>query len=133
MPEVALNLPFDSNEIKEIAVAEFKKRLDQLSPIQGTKEYAAFDLEFQVKIRVRRAGDPAGKETLAWGKVIKTAPDDSITSGQLDKVDEIDEIIGDTFTAEDPNTERMGRDMPLTIETTDGRGGKTRRKARIKE
>ena len=68
MPEVAVNVPFESNEIVEIAVEEFRKRLKQLGPIQGAKEYAKFMLDFQVKIKLWRTGDTGlAKETLAWG------------------------------------------------------------------
>lgn len=129
--EVAVNLPFDSNEVKEIAVAEFKKRLDGLGPLQGAKEYASFSLDFQVKIKVSRLGAATGPtETLAWGHVDKSLP----SSADLDTVAEEAEIAAatSTFQSQDPNTERQARDMPLTIETTDGRGGRVRRKARVK-
>jgi hypothetical protein len=133
MPETALNLPFDSNEIKEIAVAEFRKRLDQLGPIQGTKEYVRFELDYQVKIRLWRAGETgSGKDTLAWGHVEKGEPHTVVVPGAPERVIESADV-SESFVSKDPNTERMERDMPLTIETTDGRGGKIRRKARIKE
>lgn len=110
MVEVALNTPFDANEIKEIACQEFRKRLDGLSPLTGGKEYVAFSIDFSHKIRLRRAGeqDHEVRETLAWGHV------------------------GSNFKSLDPNEERMERDMALTVETGDGRGGKIKKKVRVK-
>jgi hypothetical protein len=124
--EVAINAPFEANEIKDIACAEFRARLDQLGPIQGAKEYARFELDFNVNIRVFRVGEiGAGKETLAWGKAEK---------GEKipDAVVEQDSIADSKFVSKDPNEERVSRDMPLTVETTDGKGGKTRKKVRVK-
>lgn len=129
MPEIAVNAPFDSNEIKDILVAEFKQRLNGLVPLQGAKEYASFSADFQVKIHVKRLGEQgAGKETLAWGSVKQGDP----SAADLDLVSEEAEIANSTLTSKDPNEERMARDMPLTVETTDGRGGKIRKKARVK-
>lgn len=131
MPEVAINTPFESNEIKEIAVAEFRKRLDQLGPIQGAKEYVKFALDFNVKIRVWRVGETgAGKETLAWGNTSGNPANP--TASDLNAEQESAEITADHFESKDPNTERLDRDMPLTVETTDGRGGRTRKKVKIK-
>jgi len=128
MPEVAVNLPFDANEVKDIACQEFRKRLDGLSPLMGAKEYSAFTLDFEVKIKLSRLGAAtAPTETLAWGNAQKnggeTHPEESVESA---------EITGDVFETKDPNDERLERDMPLTIETPGGKGGVTRRKARIK-
>jgi hypothetical protein len=126
MPEVAVNLPFDSNEIKEIACAEFRKRLDQLGPLQGAKEYAHFELDYQVKIKLKRTGETTlPTETLAWGHVVKG-------DAALGNVVEEADVSGAKFESKDPNEERQERGMALTVETTDGRGGKTRRKVHVK-
>jgi hypothetical protein len=134
MAEVAVNLPFDANEVKDIACQEFRKRLDGLSPLMGAKEYSKFELDFEVKIKLSRLGAAtAPTDTLAWGHAEKVLPgpievsgDDAVT------VEETAEITGYTFETKDPNDERLERDMPLTIETPGGKGGVTRRKARIK-
>jgi hypothetical protein len=129
MPEVALNVPFDANEIKDIATAEFRKRLDGLGPLQGMKEYASFHLDFEVKIRLSRVGAiVAATDTLAWGSVEKSHP----SAQDLDLVAEEEKIRNSTFQSKDPNEERIEREMPLTVETTDGKGGKTRKKVKIK-
>lgn len=127
MSEIALNEPFDSNEIKDIAVEEFRKRLDGLSPLQSSKQYAAFDLEFQVKIRLRRAGEVDGdaRETLAWGSVIRG--DAPLGEAEGETAEETSH-----FESRDPNVERVARDMPLTVESSDGKGSKVRRKVRVK-
>lgn len=128
MPETAINAPFDASEIIEIAKQEFEKRLRGLSPLQGAKEYAAFSLDFQVKIRLRRAGETTqdARETLAWGGA--SLP----SAADLDAAAEEEEIRNSTYQSKDPNEERIERDMPLTVESTDGRGGKKRRKVRVK-
>jgi hypothetical protein len=127
MPEVAVNLPFDANEVKDIACQEFRKRLDGLSPLMGAKEYSKFELDFEVKIKLSRLGAAtAPTDTLAWGHVSGGRP----VVGEMS--DEHAEISGDTFETKDPNDERLERDMPLTIETPGGKGGVTRRKAHIK-
>lgn len=124
MPEVALAVPFDASEVKDIACQEFRKRLDSLSPLSGLKEYNHFELEFSVKIRL---SNPANmnkpKETLAWGHV---------ESGQsFGMPPEEAEIKASEFASGDPNEERQNRDMPLTVEVSDGHGGKTRKKVRV--
>ena len=121
--EVAINVPFDSGEICHIVGEELQTRLRGLSPLQGSKEYAAFSVEFQVKIRLRRSGEqPAeARETLAWGNVAK---------GDVEEAETLESVS--TFASRDPNEERVDRDMPLTVETTDGRGGKIRKKVKVK-
>ena len=129
MPEVAVNLPFDANEVKDIACQEFRKRLDGLSPLMGAKEYSKFELDFEVKIKLSRLGAAtAPTDTLAWGHTEKEVP---VPAG-FDPAVEVAEIFRDIFETKDPNNERLERDMPLTIETPGGKGGVTRRKARIK-
>jgi hypothetical protein len=130
MSEVALNVPFDSNEIKEIVVQEFRRRLDGLGPLGGMKEYAAFSLDFAVTIRLRRAGESAtdARETLAWGKVQLPSPAE--TYGVPEELVEATDTSH--FESRDPNEERQVRDMPLTVESGDGKGGKIRRKVKVK-
>jgi hypothetical protein len=129
MSEVAVNVPFDSNEVKEIAVEEFRKRLDGLSPLSGGKEYAAFSLDFAVKIRLRRAGESDGdaRETLAWGKAAKGDNGESFPAAEMVTAEE-----ASTFESKDPNQERQDRNMLMTVESGDGKGGRVRRKARVK-
>ena len=123
MSERALNLPFEANEVKEIATAEFRKRLDGLSPLMGAKEYLKFALDFEVKIKLWRNGDSVPRETLAWGNSGGEKP----SEGPL--TEEMSQVAGEIFESKDPNTERMSRDMPLTVE---GAGGK-RRKVNVKK
>ena len=128
MAEVAINVPFTSAEIKDITCAELRKRLDQLSPLMGAKEYASFHVEFNVKVRVLRPGDTgAGKETLAWGHTGAVIPSRDALNQQAEDA----AIEGDKFDSGDPNTERMERGMEMTVESPDGKGGKQRRKVRI--
>lgn len=133
MAEVALNVPFEAQEIIKIVADELQARMSGLTPLHGSKEYAAFKVDFQVKIRLRRAGesDLSARETLAWG---------SVQDGQMPSAEDLDAVSEEITAAEltsgfesgDPNEERMKRDMPLTVETPDGKGGKTRKKVRVK-
>lgn len=127
MAEVAVNVPFDANEVKDIVCQELRKRLDTLGPLQGGKEYARFELSFQVNIRLYRAGETtAPKDTLAWGSAQggKFSPDQS---------EERIDLLNSGFQSGDPNTERQSRGMPLTVEAKDGKGGVVRRRVTVKE
>lgn len=130
MQETALNVPFDSQEICDILVDEFRSRLRGLSPLQGGKQYAAFSAEFQVKIRLRRSGEQPqeGRETLAWGGATK--PSAVILTSGAEGIETVDETS--KFESGDPNEERLERDMPLSVETGDGRGGRIIKKVKIK-
>jgi hypothetical protein len=124
--EVAINAPFDSNEIKDIVCAELRKRLDTLGPLQGAKEYNRFEVAYEVAVKVYRVGETgAGKETLAWGKVEKGEK-------TPESVEEVDVVTDSKFVSQDPNEERLSRDMPLTVESRDGKGNMTRRKVHMK-
>ena len=127
--EIAVATPFDSTEICEIAVEEFRKRLAGLGPLQNGKQYAHFELQFEVHIKLLRAGEEAQetKETLAWGDVKAGDP----SAADLDSVAQEAALV-DTFKSKEPNVERVDRDMPLNVETTDGKGGKITKKVRIK-
>ena len=126
--EVAINLPFDSNEIKDIVCAELRKRLDTLCPLQGAKEYNRFEVAYEVAVKVYRVGETgAGKETLAWGKVEKG----DLTPGASVDID-VDVVTDSKFVSKDPNEARLSRDMPLTVESRDGKGNMTRRKVKMK-
>src|ERR1019366_6744645 len=124
--EVAINAPFDSNEIKDIVCAELRKRLDTLGPLQGAEEYNRFEVAYEVAVKVYRVGETgAGKETLAWGKVEKGEK-------TPESVEEVDVVTDSKFVSQDPNEERLSRDMPLTVESRDGKGNMTRRKVHMK-
>jgi hypothetical protein len=125
MSEIAINTPFEAGEIIDIACAEFRKRLLGLSPLQGSKEYAAFSIEFNHKVSLKRAGeqDHEQRHTLAWGSVGK---------GAFTEVPDLQIVRQEEFVSQDPNEERLERDMPLSVETGDGRGGKIRKKVRVK-
>ena len=124
--EVAINAPFDSNEIKDIVCAELRKRLDTLGPLQGAKEYNRFEVAYEVAVKVYRVGETgAGKETLAWGKVEKGEK-------TPESVEEVHVVTDSKFVSKDPTEERLSRDMSLTVESRDGKGNMTRRKVKMK-
>lgn len=130
MSETAINVPFEASEICHIASEELQTRLRGLSPLQGGKEYAAFSIDFELKIRLRRAGESDGdaRETLAWGNAM--SPNTTVLSVPAEELVTAEEISH--FDSKEPNEERVSRDMPLTVETKDGKGGKIRRKVKVK-
>ena len=143
MPEIAINVPFEAGEVIDVILDEFKTRMRGLSPLQGNKEYAAFSADFQVKLRLRRSGETPtdAKETLAWGKAEmgdvtpqgEPGPLDPFEAGARLGNDELVTVEHTShFESRDPNVERQARDMPLTVEGNDGKGGKARRKVRVK-
>lgn len=128
MAEKALAVPFDTEEIIEIAVDEFRRRLRGLSPLQGMKQYAGFELSFHTDVKLFGMSTNGGvtKETLAWGKVIKgeTGADATPVSSESH--------VSMHRSDPDVNKERLDHDMPLTVETGDGKGGKVKKKVRVK-
>ena len=127
--ETAVNVPFEASEIIHIVAEELQARLRALSPLSQSKEYAAFSVEYQVKIRLRRTGETKAdeKETLAWGTVEKGE-----IPLELGVPAECFGLENTHYESKDPNDERVDRDMPLTIEVGDGRGGKIRKKVKVK-
>lgn len=127
MPEKALAVPLTSEEIIEIVVAEVKRRLVSLSPLQGNKEYAGFDISFEHHIRLFRLATNGGgdKDTLAWGRVVKgeAGADAEPAAAEHD--------ISNYKSDPDVNAERLKHDLPLTVEANDGKGGKIRKKVRV--
>ena len=125
MPEVAVNVPFDAGEVKKIICEELHKRLDTLGPLQLAKEYASFSVDYKVTIRLRRSGEVTPpKETLAWGTIERGDPKAKVVA---------ESSLDDMFESGDPNEERLARNMPLTVETKDGKGGVIRKKVTVKE
>ena len=128
MAERALSVPFDTEEIIEIAVQEFRRRLKTLSPLQGLKQYAGFELSFHTDVKLFGMATNGGgaKDTLAWGKVVQgdtgadAVPADAASDVSMHK------------SKVDVNEERLDHDMPLSVETGDGRGGKITKKKKVK-
>ena len=126
--EKAIAVPFCSSEIIEIAVQEFRKRLNGLSPLQGNKEYAGFELSFHTDVKLFGMATNGGgtKETLAWGKVMQ-----GNTGADAQPADAVSDV-GGYKSDPDVNEERLKNNLPLTVEANDGRGGRIRKKANVK-
>jgi hypothetical protein len=128
MPEKAILTPFDTEEIITIAVNEFRRRLKTLSPLQGMKQYAGFELSFHTDVKLFGMATNGGgvRETLAWGRVTagETGADVVPAAAESD--------VGQYVNDPDVNAERMKHDLPLTIETGNGRGGKIVRRQKVK-
>ena len=126
MAEKAVAVPFESSEIIEVAVEEFRKRLQSLSPLQGAKEYAAFEISFNHTVRLVKLGNSGARETLAWG---------AVKAGAGEKDAEVIEVPdGALFQSGlDVNQVRLDHDLPLTVEGSDGKGGRVRRKQKVSD
>jgi hypothetical protein len=109
-------------EIVNIACDEFRKRLMGLSPLHSAKEYAGFEIKFSHEITLYGLSFGGDKQTLAWGGAKQGDTSDGPTVAFKDS---------STFKSENPNTERMARDIPLTVEYADGKGHKQRKKVKI--
>lgn len=126
MADKAILAPLTGDEIIEIAVNEMRRRLRSLGPLQGGKEYAGFDISFEHHIRLFRMGGNGEKDTMAWGRT---------TGGEIGVAAEPaagEHDIGTFKSDPDVNAERLKNDLPLTVEANDGKGGKIRKKVRVK-
>jgi hypothetical protein len=122
-----LAVHFAADEICEIAVAEFTKRLTQLSPLQGGKEYGAFEIDFAHTIRLRRTLG-IDKQTLAWGHVEGGKIDD-VPVAELEVV-----RVEETYKSDpDVNGERLKHNLPLTVESKDGKGNMVRKRVKVRD
>ncbi len=130
MAETALAVPFASDEICEIAVLEFRKRLAGLSPLQGGKEYGAFEIDFAHTIRLHRTSgiDNIDKQTLAWGHVEGGKIDD-VPAAELEVI-----VVKDPYKSDpDVNGERLAHNLPLTVESKDGKGNMIRKRVKVRD
>jgi len=129
MSETAILAPLTGDEIIDIVVAEVRRRLVSLGPLQGGKEYAGFDVSFEHHVRLFRMATNGGgdKETTAWGRV---------TQGEMGVAAEpaaAEHDLGSYKSDPDVNAERMKHDLPLTVESGDGKGGRIKKKVRVKD
>jgi hypothetical protein len=129
MAERALLQPFDTEEIIEIAIQEFRRRLKGLSPLTGMKQYAGFELSFHTDVKLFGMATNGGetKQTLAWANVKRGE-----IGADAAPVDAASDVSMHTSSL-DVNQERLDHDLPLTVETGDGRGGRVTKKVRVKK
>jgi hypothetical protein len=123
MSEKALPIPFESSEIIDILCQEFRARLGQNCHLQGGKEYASFRATFDVTMTLRSISGVVA-ETIAWAKPYR---DEKVEGTSGDTV--VADVPCSNFESAEPNTERMKRGMPLTVQ--DKRGN--RRKVRVSD
>lgn len=128
MPERAIAEPFNSEEIIEIIVQDLRKKLSSLCPLQSLKQYAAFEIKYQHSIKLFPVGADASsaKDTLAWGSA---SAGDVSSPGNAVEVEGKDEFKSGVSA----NDVRIAHNLPLTVEASDGKGGKTRKKVHVKE
>ncbi len=126
MPERAINAPLTGDEIIDIVVQEVTRRLRSLGPLQGGKEYSGFDISFEHHIRLFRMATNGVefKETMAWGRVTQEANGEPVAA---------EHDLVNYKSDPDVNEERLKHDLPLTVETNDGKGGKIVKKVRVKD
>lgn len=110
--ERTLKDPLSTQEIKEIALQEFKKRMDANSLLADGLTYAAFHLKFEGVITL------PGRETLVWAEVQKgeklTAEDEKVSAAF-------------EYRSESPNEARQSHDLPIPVEVKTPSGTERRK------
>ena len=105
--EKTLADPLSTQEIKEIALQEFKKRMDANSLLADGLTYSGFKLDFQGTFTL------PGRETLVWASVQKGEKEDA-ESSKLD--------TGFEYRSPSPNEARQSHDLgiPVLVQTPSG-------------
>lgn len=125
--ETAIAAPLTGDEIIEAIVGDLRKRLQSNCKFQLGKEYAGFEIEYSHTIILHGLGSNGGgmKDTLAWGK---------IEGGEKSDAPEVlTETGAYRSDLNDVNAVREEHNLPLTIETGDGKGGKVTKKVKQKK
>jgi hypothetical protein len=110
--ERTLTDPLSTQEIKEIAIQEFKRRMDANSLLADGLTYSGFSLKFEGMFSL------PGRETLIWAEVQKgekPAADDEKVSGDFE------------YRSQNPNEARQSHDLPIPVEVKTPSGTERRK------
>lgn len=127
-----LNLPLSSDEIIEILLQRFEKKLRSDCFLHQANTYNGFSYTFELKLKFNDM--MMGRETLVWDQHIEPKRDvpevEEFLSAQSETGDTltVEVAVGtetsatDTFDSGDsPNRARVDHDLPLPVETMEGR------------
>lgn len=121
--ERVLNLPLSSDEIIEILLQRFEKKLRSDCFLHPANTYNGFSFTFEMKLKFNDM--MMGRETLVWDQheepkrpvdeETQVAVEESGIRGHIDST-------SDTFdSGTSPNRTREEHDLPLPVETMEGR------------
>lgn len=109
--EKTLADPLSTQEIKEIAIQEFKKRMDANSLLSDGLTYSSFGLSMNAVFSL------PGRETLVWSEVIKG-----------EKPVEEEKVPAEfEYRSESPNEARQSHDLPIPVEVKTPSGTERRK------
>lgn len=123
--ERVLSLPLSSDEIIEILLQRFEKRLQADCFLHQANTYNGFAYSFELKLTFKDM--MLGRETLVWDKHEEAKqPVDEDVQAAVDAQNvhegQKQNVSLDYFDSGDsPNRVRMDHDLPLPVETTEGR------------
>lgn len=120
-----LTLPLTSDEIIQIILQRIEKRLRSDCFLHPASTYNGFTLSFEGKIKFNDM--MLGRETMVWDNHVEPkqelSPEDQEIVGAQD-IPEADKSvsIAESYSSGDsPNRARVDHDLPLPIETTEGK------------
>lgn len=120
-----LNLPLSSDEIIEILLQRFEKRLRSDCFLHQANTYNGFSYTFELKLTFKDM--MLGRSTLVWDEHIE--PKQAIDADVQDEIDahavpdiEKTDTASESFDSGDsPNRAREEHDLPMPVETMEGR------------
>lgn len=111
-----LNLPLSSDEIIEILLQRFEKKLRSDCFLHQANTYNGFSFTFEMKLTFKDM--MMGRQTLVWDQ--HTEPE-KVTEFAGD-AQNVEASASETFDSGDsPNRARVDHDLPLPVETIEGR------------
>lgn len=120
MGDIAVNLPLDGSEIRQIILQRLEKRMENNSQLANGIAYSGFKYDLTLVIKLEHATNP---ETLVW---------DLGQEGMISDEAQAEDM-GEKYESKPPNVERQDNGLALTVEATDTKGKKSFKKVRIKE
>lgn len=120
-----LNLPLSSDEIIEILLQHFEKKLRSDCFLHPANTYNGFSFTFEMKLKFNDM--MMGRETLVWAAHVEPPQvvdeeAQAASDEQLFSEAEMQAVATETFDSGDsPNRTREAHDLPLPVETTEGK------------
>jgi hypothetical protein len=125
--ERVLNLPLSSDEIIEILLQRFEKRLRSDCFLHQANTYNGFSYTMELKLKFNDM--MMGRDTLVWDEHVepkRTVHDDvqAMLDTPMDHPSDAEKETASTETfdsGDSPNRARVEHDLPLPVETMEGR------------
>lgn len=121
--ERVLSLPLSSDEIIEILLQRFEKKLRSDCFLHPANTYNGFAYKFELKLTFKDM--MMGRDTLVWDDHVEPKlPVDEETQVAVDEQGIIERTDSSTETfdsGDSPNRTREEHDLPMPVETTEGK------------